>query len=55
MLVLLGDVVDLRAALLEEVLASEGSSVSLHGLLHSQSDLSGGLSSLRVSESVKVI
>jgi len=54
MLVLLGDVVDLRAALLEEVLASEDSSVSLHDLLHGQSDLSSGLSSLRVSDSVKV-
>jgi hypothetical protein len=52
-LVLLGDVVDFRAPLLEEVLASEDSSVSLHGLLHSKSDLSGGLSSLRLSDYVK--
>jgi len=53
-LVLLRDVVDLSAALLEEILASEDSSVSLHGLLHGQSDLSCGLSSLRISEFVKV-
>jgi hypothetical protein len=46
--------VDLSAALLEEILASEDSCVSLHGLLHGQSNLSGGLSTLRISESVKV-
>ena len=45
-LVLLRDLVDLLAALLEEILASEDSSVSLHGLLHGQSDFSCGLSPL---------
>jgi hypothetical protein len=46
MLVLLGDIVELLAALLEKILTSENSSVSLHGLLHGESDLSSRFSSL---------
>ena len=45
-LVLLRDIVELLAALLEKILASEDSSVSLHGLLHGESDLGSRFSSL---------
>ena len=54
MLILLRDIVELLAALLEEVLTSEDSSVSLHSLLHGESDLGSGLSTLGVSDSVEV-
>jgi len=53
-LILLRNILELLAALLKEVLLSEDSSMTLHSLLHSHSNLSSGLSSLGESDSVKV-
>ncbi len=54
MLVKLTDFVDLFATLFKKILSSEDSSVSLHGFLHSKSDLGSWFRSLGISQLIKV-
>ncbi len=54
MLILLRNLMKLLATFLKEILTSEDSSVSLHGLLHGESNFSSRLGALRVSNSIEV-
>jgi hypothetical protein len=50
----LGNVMELGAAFLKEILATEDGSMALHSLLHSDSNLSGRLLALGVSDSIEL-
>ena len=54
MLILLRNLMKLLTTFLQEILASEDSSMSLHSFLHSESNFSSRLGALGVSDSIEV-